>query len=144
LKEGGNMPKEAEKIEKGLKYKILVVDDEQDLLKFFERILGFEEYSVITAHNGLIGIKKNLEHDPDLILLDLTMPGMHGIEMLRKVRKVDKDVIVIILTGSGDTESVREAADLNVYEYISKPTTLDVLKRVIKKALASRKKKSSE
>ena len=138
------MPKEAEKIENGLKYKILVVDDEQDLLRFFERILGFEEYSVITARNGLIGIEKNLEHDPDLILLDLKMPGMHGIEVLRNVRKVDKDVIVIILTGSGDTESVREAADLNVYEYISKPTTLDVLKRVIKKALASRKKKSSE
>jgi CheY-like chemotaxis protein len=140
LKEGGEMSNNIEQIKKGLKPKILVVDDELDLLKFFERMLEFEDYTVITACNGLKCLEKNQEHDPDLIILDLTMPGMHGIEVLKEIRKVDKDVIVIILTGSDDKESIKEAADLNVYKYISKPITLDALKQVLKEALASERK----
>jgi DNA-binding NtrC family response regulator len=137
LKEGEEMSNKVKKIEKGLKPKILVVDDELDLLKFFERILEFEEYTIITACNGLMGIEKNLEYDPDLIILDLTMPGMHGIEVLKNIREADKDVIVIILTGYCDTESIKEAEYLNAFKCISKPITLEELKSVIKEALAS-------
>jgi two-component system, response regulator, stage 0 sporulation protein F len=131
------MLKKIEKEKKGRKPTILVIDDELNILEFFERILGYEEYTVITACNGPKGIEKNEEYDPDLIILDLKMPGMQGMEVLKNIRKVDKDVIVIILTGYGDAESIREAADLNVYEYISKPTTLETIKGVIKEAITS-------
>jgi len=132
------MLKKNEKIKKELIPKILVIDDELDLLEFFERILSYDGYTIITACDGPKGLKKNEEHDPDLIILDLKMPGMQGIEVLKNIRKTDKDVIVLILTGYGDAESIREAVDLNVYEYISKPTTLDEIKSVIKEALASK------
>ena len=119
---------------------ILVIDDEPDLCYLLEDILGEEGYEVITTPDGFEGIKRNEDSNPDLILLDLKMPQMGGIETLRRIRKKDKDVIVIILTGYGDAETVRDAADLDVYEYISKPFKNHDIISVIEEALASREK----
>ena len=120
---------------------ILVIDDEPDLCYLLEDILGGEGgYEVITTPDGFEGIKRNEDSNPDLILLDLKMPQMGGIETLRRIRKKDKDVIVIILTGYGDAETVRDAADLDVYEYISKPFKNHDIISVIEEALASREK----
>lgn len=121
------------------KPKVLVIDDELDLLNSFKQILREEGYSVTTVQNGFKGIEANKDENPDLIILDLKMPEMGGIETLRNIRKTDKDVVVVILTGYGDAETVRTAADLNVYEYISKPFNNDVIKKVIKEALSSRR-----
>ena len=120
------------------KPKVLIIDDEQDLCKLFERILTDDGYSVITAYNGIDGIKRNEEHHPDIIILDLKMPKIDGIETLRNIRKTDKDVIVIVLTGYGSVETIRNSVDLNVYEYISKPFNTDVIKKVIKEAFDSK------
>ena len=124
--------------------KILIVDDELDLLNILEEVLTDEGYGVLTAADGFKGIKKNKDSDPDVIILDLKMPKMDGIETLRKIRKTDKDVIVIILTGYGSAQTAREAVDLNVYEYISKPLEADMIKKVIKEALASKTKEEND
>ena len=123
------------------KTKILVIDDEKDLRFLFKEIFSSEGYTVLTASNGFHGIRINEKSNPDIIILDLKMPGISGIETLRRIRKKDADVIVVILTGYGDAETVREAADLNVYEYMSKPFHNETVIKVIKEALASAEKK---
>lgn len=131
------MIKKGEKKGTGARPRILVVDDENDLCCLFERILESEGYEVITANDGLGGIKRNNDSDPDLIILDLKMPKMDGIETLRNIRKTDKEVVVIILTGYGSAQTAREAQDLDVYEYISKPFNNELVRKVVKEALAS-------
>lgn len=126
------------------KAKILIIDDQPDLLEIFTDMLQEEGYAVITACDGLEGIKKNTESKPNLIILDLKMSKMDGLETLRNIRKTDKGVIVIILTGYGSAGSVRDAVDLNVYEYISKPFKNDVLINIINEALASPDKKNKK
>jgi len=122
------------------RYNILVIDDEADLCSLFRDMLEDEGHSVITAQDGLEGLERYGECKPDIIILDLKMPRMGGMETLRNIRKVDKDVIVIILTAYGTAFTAREAADLNVYEYISKPFNIETVKRVVSEALASRRK----
>ena len=122
------------------KTKILVIDDEKDLCFLFKKILTPEGYTVFTAGNGYDGIKINQKSDPDIILLDLKMPGIDGIETLRRIRKKDSSVIVIIITGYGDAETIREAEDLNVYEYMSKPFNNETVLKTIKEAVASKGK----
>ncbi len=120
------------------KTKILIIDDEKDLRLLFKKILTPEGYSVFTAQNGRDGIKINQKSDPDVILLDLRMHGIGGIETLRRIREKDAEVVVIILTGYGDAETIRDAADLNVYEYMSKPFNNETILKTIKEAVDSR------
>ena len=122
------------------KTKVLIIDDEEDLCFLFQRILEPEGYAVLTALNGYDGIKINAKSDPDIIFLDLKMPKMSGIETLRRIRKKDADVIVIIITAYGDAGTIRDAAELNVYEYMSKPFDNDTVIKVLKEAAASMEK----
>ena len=115
--------------------KILVIDDESDLRAAFRAILTDEGFSVITAADGMEGVQKNKEHNPDVIILDLKMPKMGGLEALREIRKTDKDVRVIILTGYGEAGSIREAANLDVFEYVSKPFRNAMITGCVKEAL---------
>jgi DNA-binding NtrC family response regulator len=128
------------KADKKQEYKVLVIDDEPDICSLFKELLGNEGYGVVTAQDGLEGLERYGESKPDVIILDLKMPRMGGMETLRNIRKVDKDVIVIIITAYGSAFTVREAADLNVYEYISKPFNIETVKRVVSEALASGRK----
>ncbi|MBI4231963.1 response regulator [Candidatus Peregrinibacteria bacterium] len=121
--------------------KVLIIDDEIDLCKLFKKILRHEGYTVYAAQSGTGGIKINEKSNPELIILDLKMPEMSGIETLRRIRKKDKDVIVIILTGYGDAETIRNAADLNVYDYMSKPFNIEMILKIIREALAPMEKK---
>ncbi len=102
------------------KQKILMIDDNADLLEVYEWVLESAGYQIITARDGVEGIKRNEESDPDLILLDLKMIGMDGIEALREIRKKDDKVKVIILTGFGNPDTLQDVADLNVSKYITK------------------------
>lgn len=133
--------KKERKTKEESKPKVLVVDDEESLRRLFERILRSKDYTLIMAKDGLEGIKRNEDSNPDVIILDLKMPQMDGIETLRHIRKTDKEVRVIILTGYGDAQTVREAADLDVYEYVTKPFSNEVAIKIIKEAFASREGK---
>lgn len=131
------------KAEPKKKSKILIIDDDVDLLHTLKEVLVDEGYGIIMASNGIEAIERHKESRPDLIILDLKMPQMNGIETLRNIRKVDKDVIVIILTGYGSAETIREAVDLNVHEYISKPFTLDVITNAVKESLSKKRDKNA-
>jgi two-component system response regulator (stage 0 sporulation protein F) len=116
-------------------WKILMVDDELELLNLMKDVLEEERYQVFCASNGSDGILLNEQKNPDLILLDLRMPEMDGIETLRNIRKNDDKVRVVILTGYGCPDTIRDAADLNVSEYLSKPFENEDLISVISKVL---------
>jgi len=114
--------------------KILIIDDEQDLLDLFKALLEQQGYQVFCAASGVEGILLNEQKKPDLIILDLHMPEMDGIETLRNIRKTDENVIVVILTGYACPDTIRDAVDLNVSEYLSKPFGNSELLNVIGKA----------
>ncbi|MEI6434754.1 MAG: response regulator [Bacteroidota bacterium] len=116
-------------------WKILMIDDEPELLDVMKDLLEEENYQVFCASNGAEGILLNEQKNPDLIILDLRMPEMDGIETLRNIRKSDDNVRVVVLTGYGCPDTIRDAADLNVTEYLSKPFENEELVSIISKAL---------
>lgn len=105
------------------KIKILIVDDEEDSLEFMSYSLEREGFEVFTAKNGKQGIKKaNLEM-PDLIILDVMMPEMDGIEACRELRSMDKfkDTFIVFLTARGEDYSQIAGFDVGADDYITKP-----------------------
>ena len=124
--------------------KILVVDDEPDMLELMMMVLTRKGYRSLGATNGADAIVVNDKENPDLIILDLRMPEMDGIETLRRIRKMDDKVRVIILTGFptgfstgfDSPEAVKEMADLDVSERLSKQLDNDELLHAIRDVLA--------
>lgn len=111
--------------------KILIIDDEADLLALVKEMLEEKGYQVFCALNGSDGVRLNKLVNPDLIILDLRMPDMDGIKTLRQIRQHDPDVRVVILTAYSDPDLIRDAADLDVSEYLSKPFENEQLVRVV-------------
>jgi DNA-binding NtrC family response regulator len=119
---------------------ILVVDDEQIMRDGCSRILSKNGWSVMTAENGAQGldqIQKHLEKI-GVILLDLMMPGMSGMEVLDRVRGIDPSLLVIVITGYATVEWAVEAMKKGAYDFIAKPFTPDQLRLVVRRALERR------
>lgn len=114
--------------------KVLIIDDEPHLRDLIKDVLEPEGYRVFCAANGADGIALNRQQDPDVIILDLRMPGMDGIETLRHIRASDERVRIVILTGYASPDTIRDAADLDASEYLSKPFANDDLVSVIANA----------
>ncbi|MBT1072491.1 sigma-54-dependent transcriptional regulator [Pelotalea chapellei] len=115
--------------------KILVVDDEHLIRWSLEQNLKKQGYEVLTAGNGEDALRLAREEQPDLVLLDIQLPGISGIEVLEKIKEYDEDIIVIMVTAHGGLETAVNAMRVGAYDYISKPFNLDELSIVIKKAL---------
>jgi CheY-like chemotaxis protein len=117
--------------------KILIIDDESELRYLYKKLLELQNYQVFCAANGIEGILLNEQENPDLIILDMHMPEMSGIDTLRNIRNTDDSVVVVILTGYACPDTIRDAVDLNVSEYLSKPFENKELLNVISKAFGS-------
>jgi two-component system response regulator AtoC len=115
--------------------KILVVDDEHLIRWSLEQNLKKQGYEVITAGSGEDALQMAREHQPDLVLLDIQLPGISGIEVLEKVKDLDEDIIVVMLTAHGGLETAVNAMRLGAFDYVSKPFNLDELSIIIRKAL---------
>ena len=102
------------------KVKILVIDDQEDILRLVEATLVPKGYDVVLAYDGKEGLEKLRETSPDLILLDIRMPGLSGFEVLRTIRE-RYDTPVIMLTAVRDASSVRDALDIGADDYVRKP-----------------------
>ncbi|WP_020674946.1 sigma-54-dependent transcriptional regulator [Geopsychrobacter electrodiphilus] len=118
-----------------MKNKILVVDDEHLIRWSLEQSLKKQGYEVSTAGSGEEALRLVQEETPDLVLLDIQLPGMNGMEVLEKIKELEEDVIVIMVTALGVLETAVKAMRLGAYDYINKPFNLDELAIVIKKAL---------
>jgi len=120
------------------KTNILIIDDEVDLCQSLLELLEEEEYKVFIAHNGKEGLIKVKENLPDLVLLDIKMSGIDGIETLGRITAINKDILVIMLTAYQTVETAVKAMKLGAYDYISKPFNFEELKIIIKRALRAR------
>ena len=114
---------------------ILIVDDEKDLCAVLSDSLSKDRYRVVTAFNGKTALQLAKKEKPDLMFLDIKMPGMDGIEVLKKIKKMKKEIAVIMFTGFGTLETAREAMKLGAYDYVTKPVDLFLLKSLVKEVL---------
>lgn len=123
-------------------YKILLVDDEPDILEFLKYNFENEEFKVSTAENGNDAIKKAIKHNPDLILLDVMMPDLDGMETCRMLRKMSQfqDTLIVFLTARGEDYSEIAGFEAGADDYITKPIRpRAILARV--KAILNRRSK---
>lgn len=107
--------------------RILVIDDEQGILSFVSRRLGAESYTVDIAADGAAGLDAALGHSYDLIILDLLMPGLPGIDVLRRLVEHKPGQPVIILSALGDTSSKVNSLELGAEDYLAKPFSFEEL-----------------
>ena len=111
--------------------KILVVDDEITIRNLLKEFLSRKGYDVYTAPDGRAAIAKVKETRPHIVLLDIMMPGMGGIETLKEIRKIDSRVGVIMVTGISDEELGKRAIALGACDYITKPLNFDYLETAL-------------
>ena len=112
-------------------------DDDEVLLKLLSIALTEEGYSVLSTADGPQGITLYKDHQPALVLLDLGLPTMSGIEVLRELRRFDEKAKVIVVTGYGSVESAVVAIRYGAWDYIQKPVEIDALLKKMDTALNS-------
>jgi two-component system, NtrC family, response regulator AtoC len=115
--------------------KILIVDDEPFIRENLERILAEDGYAPISTDNAEGAIRQVGEQEIDLVLLDLNLGSQSGLEVLKALREIDPQVLVIIITGYGTVESAVEALKMGAYDYIKKPFKADAIRLIVKLAL---------
>jgi DNA-binding NtrC family response regulator len=103
--------------------KLLLIDDEEGIKKLLSMSLRNEGYDVITADNGQSGIELFELENPSIVLTDIKMPGMDGIDVLRRIKRINPDAEVIIITGHGDMEQAVKSIQLEASDFISKPAS---------------------
>ena len=115
--------------------RILIVDDEEVVIKSCLRILGGGNYHVEAAYDGRDALRKIEENHYDVMILDVVMPNMGGLEVLRRVKETHPDMDVIMVTGLSLVDTVVQARKLGARDFISKPFEPDELKLVVQRAL---------
>ena len=107
--------------------RVLVVDDEPQGVELLCEFLRGKDYQVSTATDGREALRLVKEERPHLVLLDICMPGMDGLEVLRQIREIDREVGVIMVTALHEEAIGRQAMTLGAYDYITKPVDLQYL-----------------
>src|SRR5262245_57259172 len=115
---------------------LLVVDDEPSILLAFRRAFGGRDVTVLTADSAGEGLALARDHHPDVVILDIQLPDMTGLEVLQQLRRLDARSPVIFITGKSTTDTAIEAMKLGAYEYLPKPLELAHLRQVVDRALA--------
>jgi DNA-binding response OmpR family regulator len=119
-------------------WKILIIDDEKDFCFFIKANLELtNQYEVLTATEGEEGLQTAHEQKPDLILLDLSMPGISGLELLKRLKEksTTASIPVFVLTATNDKDSIAGIEDFNIADYISKPCKIESLQSKIERIL---------
>ena len=118
---------------------ILVIDDEKAMRDSCSQVLTKDGYRTETAEDGEGGLEKVSRIRPALVLVDLKMPGMSGMELLGKIAEIDSNIVSIVITGYATIESAVEAMKRNAYDFIPKPFTPDQLRIIVGRGLEKRK-----
>ena len=115
--------------------KILIIDDEKPIRNTLRDILQYEKFEIIEAADGAEGIKLATEHNPDLVLCDIKMSKMDGLEVLSKLQELNPDMPVVMISGHGTIETAVEALKKGAYDYIAKPPDLNRLLVTVRNAM---------
>lgn len=111
--------------------KILVVDDEVEACNVLKEFLSSKGYEVFTALDGPTALEKVQKVKPHIVLLDMIMPGMGGIDVLQEIKKLDPDISVVMVTVVADQEKAKKTIELGAFDYITKPVDLKYLENVV-------------
>ena len=114
--------------------KVLFIDDDEGIRKVFSILLRKEGYQVFTAKNGEEGLKIFKQEIPPIVIADVKMPGINGIEVLKRIKEINPEAEVIIITGHGDMNSAIEALKLDASDFLPKPVKLEALLVALKRA----------
>ncbi len=120
---------------KGISYmneKILIVDDQFGIRILLNEVLQKEGYQTFQAANGVQALEIADKHSPDLVLLDMKIPGMDGIEILKRMKKKNQDIRVIIMTAYGELDMIQEAKDLGALTHFAKPFDIDDIRQAVR------------
>ncbi len=121
-----------------MKGRILIVDDEEIVIRSCQRILADGDYRIDAAHNGLDALGKINENGYDMLILDVKMPKMNGIEVLQRVKEVHPDIDVIMITGLNEIETAVKAMKLGAIDYLPKPFDPEELEIIVTRAFERR------
>ncbi|MBV7505168.1 response regulator [Neobacillus drentensis] len=116
-----------------MKEKILIVDDQFGIRILLNEVFQKEGYQTYQAANGIQALEIVTKHDPDLVLLDMKIPGMDGIEILKRMKVIDPDIRVIIMTAYGELDMIQEAKDLGAITHFAKPFDIDDIRAAVRK-----------
>ncbi len=111
--------------------KILTVDDEMGIDSFFYDFFTLRNYEVLNATNGKEAIDIVKKERPRIVLLDINMKGMDGLEVLKKIKEIDKTIKVIMVSGVNDEDVIKNAKELGADDYMTKPLSLEYLQKVM-------------
>lgn len=112
--------------------KILIVDDQYGIRILLTEVLQKEGYTTFQAANGFQAIDITKEQAPDLVLLDMKIPGMDGIEILKRLKQHDETIKVIIMTAYGELDMIQEAKELGALTHFAKPFDIDEIRKVVR------------
>ena len=115
--------------------KVLVVDDADFLRKRVVSYLKEENYQVSEAASGTVGLTQYVAHQPDVILLDLVLPDIDGISIVKNIRQKDKYVKIIMISGEADRSVIKDAVIAGITDFVVKPFQMDTLKEKIENVL---------
>jgi DNA-binding NtrC family response regulator len=120
--------------------KILIIDDDEVQLSLLQTVLSDQGYTLYSTADGPQGIELFRTHHPDLVLLDIGLPSISGIEVMKQVRQIDGRAKIIVITGYASVESAVHAIREGAWDYIRKPYNLQELARKVESALSIVKK----
>jgi len=118
--------------------KLLIVDDEIDIREFAKKFFSKRGIDVFTAGGGIEALKIIDEDHPDLVLLDIQMEEINGIEVLQRLREAQNNIKVIMVTGTEDPKIINEANRLGVRGYVHKPLVLEELEKIVLSELSNK------
>lgn len=119
--------------------KLLIIDDEEIVLDSCQQILAGNNFEIRTAQDGNVGVSMITEFQPDLVFVDLKMPGISGFEVLERINEVDPTIVAIVITGFATINSAVEAMQKGAFDFLPKPFTPDELRLITRRGLEKRK-----
>ncbi len=121
------------------KYKVLIIDDEEIVLDSCTEILAGGDCDIATATDGTLGVRRVQEFQPDLVFVDLKMPGISGLEALEQIHSIDPTIVTIVITGYATVSSAVEAMKQGAYDFLPKPFTPDEFRLITHRGLEKRR-----
>lgn len=117
------------------KKKVLIVDDQNGIRVLLMEVFSSEGYSTYQASNGKIALNIVREESPDIVLLDMKIPGMDGLEILKQIKKMEPQMKVIMMTAYGELDMIKEATDLGAIMHFTKPFDIDEMRVAVNMTL---------
>lgn len=112
--------------------KVLIVDDQYGIRVLLYEVFGKEGYQTFQAANGKQALDIVKKESPDLVVLDMKIPGMDGLEILKEVKKIDTNIKVIMMTAYGELDMIKEATELGAITHFTKPFDIDELRLAVR------------